>query len=68
MKAVSGKRLCQILERAGWILQRVQGSHHIYSHPTNPAILTVPVHGNRDLKKGTLHKLMKDAELTETDF
>ena len=68
MKVVSGKRLCQILERAGWILQRVQGSHHIYTHPTNPAILTVPVHGNRDLKKGTLHKLIKEAGLTEADL
>ena len=68
MKVVSGKRLCRILEQAGWVLQRVQGSHHIYAHPDNPAILTVPVHGNRDLKRGILHKLLKEAGLTEDDL
>jgi predicted RNA binding protein YcfA (HicA-like mRNA interferase family) len=68
VKSVSGKRLCRILEQAGWVLQRVQGSHHIYSHPDHAAILTVPVHANRDLKKGTLSKLLKEAGLTEDDL
>ncbi|MGH9754190.1 MAG: type II toxin-antitoxin system HicA family toxin [Blastocatellia bacterium] len=31
MKAVSGKEFAKILERHGWSLLRVQGSHHIYS-------------------------------------
>jgi predicted RNA binding protein YcfA (HicA-like mRNA interferase family) len=68
VKAISGKRLCRILEQAGWVLQRVQGSHHIYTHPDSTVILTVPVHANRDLKKGTLHKLLKEAGLTEDDL
>ena len=68
MKAISGKRLCKILEARGWELQRIRGSHHIYTHPDHNAILTVPVHGNRDLKKGTLGQLLKDAGLTEDDL
>lgn len=32
------------------------------------AILSIPVHSNRDLPKGTLKKIMKDAELTEEDL
>jgi predicted RNA binding protein YcfA (HicA-like mRNA interferase family) len=46
----------------------VHGSHHIYAKPDNPTLLTVPVHGNKDLKKGTLHHLLKDAGLTEDDL
>lgn len=68
MKVVSGKHLCSVLERHGWVLQRIHGAHHIYLRPGNAAILTVPVHGNRDLKRGTLRRLMKDAGLTEEDL
>lgn len=68
MKSISGKRLCTILEQYGWTLKRISGSHHIYTHPAHKAILTVPVHGNRDLKTGPLHKLMKEAGLTEQDI
>lgn len=30
MKSVSGKEFCKILERNGWKLARINGSHHIY--------------------------------------
>ena len=68
MRVVSGKRLCKVLEKHGWRLERVHGAHHIYARPDNPAILTVPVHGNRDLKRGTLRQVMRDAGLSEDDL
>ncbi len=68
MKTVSGKQLCKVLEAKGWKLRRVRGSHYIFGYSDNPTILTVPVHGNRDLKKGTLSQLLKDAGLTEDDL
>ncbi|ESQ13279.1 MAG: type II toxin-antitoxin system HicA family toxin [Thiohalocapsa sp. PB-PSB1] len=68
MKSISGKRLCKVLESRGWSLKRIKGSHHIYSHPDNANILTVPVHGNRDLKHGTLSSLLKAAGLSEEDI
>ncbi len=30
MKSLTGKELCKILEENGWILKRIQGSHHLY--------------------------------------
>jgi predicted RNA binding protein YcfA (HicA-like mRNA interferase family) len=68
MKSISGKAFCKLLHLHGWQLQRIRGSHHIYTHPSRTEILTVPVHGNQDLKIGTLNKLLKDAGLTECDF
>ncbi|KJV05181.1 type II toxin-antitoxin system HicA family toxin [Methylocucumis oryzae] len=68
MKSISGKIFCKLLHLHGWQLQRIRGSHHIYTHPSRSEILTVPVHGNQDLKIGTLSKLLKDAGLTEHDF
>lgn len=68
MKSISGKQLCKILESRGWILKRINGSHHIYTHPDHQNILTIPVHGNQDLKRGTLIALMKAGCLTENDI
>ncbi|MBI3410107.1 MAG: type II toxin-antitoxin system HicA family toxin [Planctomycetes bacterium] len=68
MKSVSGKHVCTVLETNGWVLKRIRSSHHIYSKPGARNIVTVPVHGNKDLKIGTLKKILKDAELTENDL
>jgi predicted RNA binding protein YcfA (HicA-like mRNA interferase family) len=68
MKSVSGKALCKIVERNGWTLKRVTGSHHIYVQEGISFILSIPVHSNRDLPIGTLKSIMKDAGLTEEDL
>ncbi|MUG91171.1 addiction module toxin, HicA family [Scytonema sp. UIC 10036] len=68
MKSISGKKLCTIVEKKGWILRKITGSHHIYKHPDYEQILSIPVHTNKDLKIGTLRALMKIAELNEEDF
>lgn len=68
MKAVSGKALCKILERQGWELKRITGSHHIYTKVGVDVILSIPVHSNRDLPIGTLKSIIKDAKLTKEDL
>jgi predicted RNA binding protein YcfA (HicA-like mRNA interferase family) len=68
MKPVSGKRLCKVLESQGWILLRINGSHHIYARPDRTVILPVPVHGNVDLPTGTQRALMRQAGLNEADL
>ena len=68
LKSVSGKKLCKIVEKKGWILKKVTGSHHIYQKQGVNYILSIPVHRNKDLKIGTLKALMKIAELTENDL
>ncbi len=68
MKSISGKQFCKIVERKGWKLQRIAGSHYIYDNPNCEQILSIPVHRNRDLKTGLLRALMKIAELSEDDL
>jgi predicted RNA binding protein YcfA (HicA-like mRNA interferase family) len=68
MKSISGKALCKIVEREGWTIKRVTGSHHIYSKRGIRVILSIPVHGNRDLPTGTLKIILKDACLTIEDI
>ena len=68
MKAVSGKELARVLERHGWNLLRVHGSHRIYGKPGSEARISVPVHGNRALKTGLLKHLLKIADIDETSL
>lgn len=68
MKQVSGKDLARLLERRGWQLLRVNGSHHIYGRPGSIVRLSVPIHGNRPLKIGLLRHLLKQAGLMDEDM
>lgn len=68
MKAVSGKKLSKLVEKKGWVLKKITGSHHIYQKIGESQILSIPVHRNQDLKIGTLKALMKIAQLTEADL
>jgi predicted RNA binding protein YcfA (HicA-like mRNA interferase family) len=63
MKALSGRELARLIERRGWRLLRVNGSHHIYGKPGSVVRLSIPIHGNRPLKLGLLHHLAKLAEI-----
>ena len=68
MKSISGKSLVKILERHGWLLLRIQGSHHIYGKPANEARISVPIHGNQPLKVGLPRHFMKVAGLSQKDL
>ena len=68
MKSVSGKDFAKTLERRGWSLLRVQGSHYIYGKDGNDARLSIPIHGTQALKIGLLKHLMKVAGITEADL
>lgn len=68
MKSYSGKNFCKVLEKHGWILVRVNGSHHIYRKKGNNFAISVPVHSGADLRLGILKKLLKLSDLKEDDL
>lgn len=68
MKPISGKRMCRILEAKGWILARSTGSHHIYVTQGRNVRISVPVHGNQDLKLGLQKAIMKLAEIRDDEL
>ncbi len=57
-----------LLEKKGWTRARVTGSHHIFIKTGNNLRITVPVHGNRDLKNGLQRSIMKQAGIMEEDL
>ena len=54
----------QRLEKDGWRLRGVKGSHHIFTHPAKPGHISVP-HPRNDLGKGLINKLLKAAGLKQ---
>ena len=56
---VRGDRVVKALERAGFKVARIAGSHHILRHPDGRGT-TVPVHSGRDVAKGTLRGILAD--------
>jgi predicted RNA binding protein YcfA (HicA-like mRNA interferase family) len=63
VKPITGPEMCRLLENNGWLLQRIKGSHHIYSKPGERKIISIPVHGNRDVKPGLASRIARDAGL-----
>jgi mRNA interferase HicA len=55
------------LLRAGFVLHHTRGSHRYYRHPDTLRVTTVAFHA-RDLKRGTLHGILKQAGLSPEEF
>jgi predicted RNA binding protein YcfA (HicA-like mRNA interferase family) len=62
----SAKELISILVRDGFEFKRSKGSHHIYENPVTKKITIVPIHGNKDLPKGTYYGILKQAGLDKS--
>ena len=53
----------KFLEENNFHLERVKGSHHIMDNGS--ISVSVPIHGNSDVARGTLASILKDSGLTE---
>jgi predicted RNA binding protein YcfA (HicA-like mRNA interferase family) len=50
-KATERNVLKQALEKKGFVLDRIRGSHHVYVHPETKVTISLPVH-RKEIKKG----------------
>lgn len=53
---MQSRLLIKELQAAGWVLDRVTGSHHIFTHRYNPYTIPVP-HPKKDLPLGTVRSI-----------
>jgi len=61
---MTGKQLKKLLEKHGWCLDRIAGSHHIMIYEGRRSI-PIPIHGATDLPKGWLNAILKQAGIKE---
>lgn len=65
---LSPRYLIKLLEANGFYFKRASGSHHVYYNATIGKTVIVPVHGNKDLKKGTFMAILKQAGIDKTEL
>jgi len=67
LPSVKPRVVVQFLERNGFVLDHVSGSHFIFYHPATRRRAVVPRH-NRDMPKGTLVALLREAGFTRDEL
>ena len=65
LPVISGDDFVKTVARIGYVWDRTEGSHMILVHPDGRA-LSVPRH--RELGRGLLRALIRDAGLTRREF
>lgn len=59
---MSSKDLMKLLKQNGWYLDRVNGSHYQFKHPTKKGLVTLP-HPRKDLPQKTVDNIFRQAGL-----
>ncbi len=67
LPAIKPRQIIRFLEQNGFILDHTSGSHYIYYHPSTRRRTVVPKH-NRDVPKGTLMSLLREAGFTREEL
>ena len=53
----------KLLKKDGWFLHKHGSRHDLYRHPTKDGQIPIPRHGSKELAKGTLNSVLKQAGL-----
>jgi predicted RNA binding protein YcfA (HicA-like mRNA interferase family) len=61
-KRYSSTELIKIVEDEGWVLDRINGSHHHFHHTTKKGIVTIP-HPVKDMDSKTANSIKRQAGL-----
>ena len=64
----SPQYLMKYLEANGFLFKHSKGSHYIFFNSTTNITVIVPAHGNKDIKKGTLLAILKQASIDKNEF
>jgi predicted RNA binding protein YcfA (HicA-like mRNA interferase family) len=67
LPVVPPEKLARALEKKGFVLDRVRGSHHLYFHPDTDVTVIIPFH-KKEVGKGLLIEVMKQAGITRKEL
>ena len=65
---LNAREIAKILKKLGFELKRQEGSHMFFEHP-NWRTTVIPNHGNEEIDRGLLNKIIKhDLQITREEF
>ncbi len=67
LPALTPRKIIEVLESQGFVLDRTKGSHRIYYHPETKLRVVVPFH-KKDLPAGTMLSILKQAGITRDEL
>jgi len=68
LPSVKAEEILSALLKAGFYIHHQTGSHARLFHKTKPDLkITVPIH-SKDIPKGTLKRILKQADLSTEEF
>jgi len=68
LRILSGKQVCDILEKHGFIQVRQRGSHIVMQKRLPDTTITVPVPNHSELRIGTLQSIIRQSSLNKSEF
>ncbi|MFA5180715.1 MAG: type II toxin-antitoxin system HicA family toxin [Syntrophales bacterium] len=68
LRILSGKQVCSILMRHGFMEVRQQGSHIIMQKQLSNTTITVPVPNHPELRLGTLQSIIRQSGIPKIEF
>lgn len=57
---MDSRDLFKLVKKDGWVLNRVKGSHHVFTHSKKSGIVLIP-HPKKDIPIGTAKSILKQA-------
>ena len=68
LRVLSGREVCRILGKHGFIEVRRRGSHVVMQRKIETGSITVPVPDHPELKIGTLFSIIRQSGLPRSEF
>jgi len=68
LPVITPRKLIKALQKVGFVIDHQTGSHLSMSHPDFPErFAVIPIH-KKDIKKGTLMSILKQAGMSKTEL
>jgi predicted RNA binding protein YcfA (HicA-like mRNA interferase family) len=68
LRILSGRQVCAILLRHGFIEVRQRGSHIVMQKPLPGSTVTVPVPNHAEIRIGTLQAIIRQSGVLRSEF
>ena len=68
LRTFSGREVCQLLQRHGFVAVRQRGSHIAMQKREGDGTVTVPVPDHKELRLGTLAAIIRQSGLPRSEF
>jgi predicted RNA binding protein YcfA (HicA-like mRNA interferase family) len=62
------KYLVKILEQNGFVFKRAKGSHQVFYNVSTNKTVIVPMHGSKDMPKGTFYAILRQAGIDKNSL